>query len=248
MPASTHAIAATIDHTWLPEWPIQGLSHDETTTKLTQLCTEAKTNGFAAVCVRPAHVAACVALLGGSTVQVATVIGFPQKKVVLANEQQAPTIGSAYSDDKIAEITQALADGATELDIVWDVGAFLTGADLGHVEGTVAELAAYKAAAGDTPIKLIVEIDLLPELYHTLAAELCAKAGLAMIKTNTGYVTGGTGATVTAIKAFKQGLGSAYPNQTGIKASGGVKTPVDAKAMVAAGATRIGTSNGIALL
>ncbi len=247
MPASTHAIAATIDHTWLPEWPLQDMSDDDVATKPTQLCTEAKTHGFAAVCVRPAHVAACVALLGGSTVQVATVIGFPQHKVTLGDEQQAPTIGSVYLEDKLAEIKHAIADGATELDVVWDVGAFLTGADLGRVEGTLAELKAYKAAAGDTPIKLIVEIDLLPELYHPLAAELCAKVGLAMIKTSTGYVQGGTGATVAAIAAFKQGLGDKYP-AVGIKASGGVKTPAQAKAMVAAGANRIGTSNGVALL
>lgn len=240
----TTAIAEIIDHTWLPELPY----NNNPTEPLTQLCQAAISYQFAAICVRPQHVGQCQHLLAGHPVGLATVIGFPAKKVQLNDEWQAPTIGSAYLDNKLAEIHQALADDATELDIVWDVGAFLTGADLGKLAGTQAELAAYKAAAGEIPIKLIIETDLLPPAYVPLAAELCAKAGLAMVKTSTGYVQDGKGATVEAISAIRTGLGEAYPEKLGIKASGGIRTPSDAQTMVDAGATRLGTSNGVGLL
>lgn len=240
----TSNIAQLIDHTWLPELPVK----PEVDTPLSRYCKEAIKHGFAGVCVRPDYVAQCADLLQGSNVALAAVIGFPAKKVGLSAEWNAPTIGTAYVEDKCAEIAQVIADGATELDIVWDVGAFLTGADLGKTKGTEAELAAYINAAGGVPIKLIIEIDLLPPKYLPLAAKLCKQAGVAMVKTSTGYVTGGNGATVEVIMAIKAALNNNYPASIGIKASGGIRTPEQAQAMVTAGATRLGTSNGITLI
>lgn len=240
----TTNIVQLIDHTWLPELPVK----PEVDPPLSRYCEEAIRHGFAGVCVRPDYVTQCADLLQGSNVELAAVIGFPAKKVDLSAEWNAPTIGTAYVEDKCAEIAQVIADGATELDIVWDVGAFLTGADLGNTAGTEAELATYIRAAGDIPIKLIIEIDLLPPKYIPLATELCKQAGIAMVKTSTGYVTGSKGATEAALVAIRKALGEAYPNKVGIKASGGIRTPQQAEAMVEAGATRLGTSNGLALI
>jgi deoxyribose-phosphate aldolase len=237
-------ITQLIDHTWLPELPVK----PEVDPLLSRYCEEAIKHGFAGVCVRPDFVAQCADLLQGSNVALAAVIGFPAKKVDLSAEWNAPTIGTAYVEDKCAEIAQVIADGATELDIVWDVGAFLTGADLGNTAGTEEELAAYVKVAGGLPIKLIIEVDLLPPKYIPLAVQLCQQAGVAMVKTSTGYITGGKGATEEALVVIKEALGEAYPNKVSIKASGGIRTPEQAEAMVEAGATRLGTSNGLALL
>lgn len=237
-------LAALIDHTWLPQ---QTELPDNPEATLQQLCDTARKYQFAAVCVRPEHITHCVQQLQGSGIAVASVIGFPPVKSSLKEEQTNPTIGREHTGDKVAQIQHAVAAGATELDVVWDVAAFCQGANVNETHGTVAELEAYKQAAGVVPIKLIIETDLVPAAFWGEAARLCAQTGMGMVKTSTGYVEGGQGATVAAIETLKEALGVAYP-RVGIKASGGIRTHQQARALVEAGATRLGTSNGRALL
>ena len=203
------------------------------------------------VCSVLPYVAQAKALLAQrSNIQVATVIGFPLKKVTLDAENQAHTIGNAPLANKLAEIAEAKALGATELDVVWDVAQFLTGVAANNTAAPQAELSALMAAANvgtPTPVKLIIETDILPFETVALAAQLCAKAGVAMVKTCTGYVTGGQGATVPIIQSIRTALDGMGAQHIGIKASGGIKSKAQADALILAGANRLGMSQTLVL-
>ncbi|EST56404.1 deoxyribose-phosphate aldolase [Brevibacillus panacihumi W25] len=207
---------AYIDHTLLKPEATQAM--------IDKLCEEAKTHSFASVCVNPYWVARAAELLKGTSVKVCTVIGFP--------------LGASTSAVKAAETRDAIANGATEVDMVLNVGALKSG-DLKQVRSDVA---AVKQAAGDILLKVILETGLLTDEEKEIACKLCVEAGADYVKTSTGFGPGG--ATVADIALMRRAVG----RDVGVKASGGVRDRETALAMVEAGATRIGTSSGISIV
>jgi deoxyribose-phosphate aldolase len=239
--ADPQCLAQWIDHTKLTF----GADENETVA-IQQLCAEARSANFYVVCVRPQHVVLAKSYLSGSAVKVATVIGFPVQKVALTAERQQPTIGSFSTPDKLAEIHQALINGADELDVVINVAALKQDVkDDG--QRVLQELQQMVSLAGLVPIKVIIEIDLLSDAEIGQATRWCAQAGAAMVKTSTGMVEGGQGATLPAVQLIADTL--RHMNAAlGIKASGGIKTREQALAFVRAGVSRIGTSSGLAIV
>lgn len=206
-----HYLTSYVDHTWLPEWPFDGRFD------LKAFCQQAMDLACAGVCVRLPYIAQAKALLAPNpAIQVATVIGFPPRKVTLEAETHLPTVGNAPLAEKLAEIAEAKALGTTELDIVWDVAQFLTGVAANNTAATQAELDALMAAANTgnpTPVKLIIETDLLPPETLPLATQLCAQAGVAMVKTCTGYVVGGKGRLCLLFRVFAPRWTTWVPNR-----------------------------------
>ena len=181
-------------------------------------CAEADRFGFAAVCLAPTHVRQAVELLHGRAPAVCTVIGFP--------------LGASTAATKLYEAQDAAENGATELDVVINLGWLKSG----QTNPLHRELADIVEATGQT-VKAILEMGLLDEAEKRLAAEVCMDAGVAFLKTSTGWQGGATVADVQLLKAITQ-------DRVGIKASGGIRTPEQALALVEAGATRLGTSRG----
>jgi deoxyribose-phosphate aldolase len=188
------------------------------------LCREAAEYKFAAVCVNPCYVDLAVSILADTDVKVATVIGFP--------------LGASLSIVKAFEAKQAVLHGADELDMVINIGA----AKLGLWEGVLYDIQQVLAEAQGRVVKIIVETGLLTEEEKERACRIVLESGAQYIKTSTGFVPGG--ATVADIALFKSILG----DKIGIKASGGICTFEEATAMIAAGATRIGTSKGVTII
>jgi deoxyribose-phosphate aldolase len=188
------------------------------------LCREAAEYKFAAVCVNPCYVDLAVSILADTDVKVATVIGFP--------------LGASLSIVKAFEAKQAVLHGADELDMVINIGA----AKLGLWEGVLYDIQQVLAEAQGRVVKIIVETGLLTEEEKERACRIVLESGAQYIKTSTGFVPGG--ATVADIALFKSILG----DKIGIKASGGIRTFEEATAMIAAGATRIGTSKGVTII
>ena len=209
--------AKLIDHT--------ALKPDTKKEVIVTLCEEAKQHDFASVCVNPTWVETAAELLKGTDVKVCTVIGFP--------------LGANTPETKAFETTDAIAKGATEVDMVINIGA-LKDKDDALVERDVR--AVVEAAKGKALVKVIIETCLLTEEEKIRACELSVKAGADFVKTSTGFSTGG--ATVEDIALMRKTVG---PN-IGVKASGGVRDEAGMDAMVEAGATRIGTSSGVALI
>jgi deoxyribose-phosphate aldolase len=195
--------------------------------EITKLCTEAKDNKFFAVCVNPYHVRQAVKELASSNVAVATVIGFP--------------LGANLTDIKIAEAQRAISEGAEELDLVINIGALKDG-DIAYVTD---EIRAIVKVAKEHLVKVIIECDLLTDDEKRAATKACVDAGAAMVKTSTGFVKDGKGATVEDIKLMKEAMAGA---NLGIKASAGIRDGEKAKALIEAGATRLGTSAGVAIV
>ena len=189
-----------------------------------QLCEEAKEFDFASVCVNPTWVAVAYSILKDTDVKVCTVIGFP--------------LGASTSATKAFETKDAVANGATEIDMVLNIGA-LKSEMYDVVENDIK--AVVEAADGNT-VKVIIETSLLTDAEKVKACELALSAKAHFVKTSTGFSTGG--ATVEDVRLMKETVGSALE----VKASGGVRTLEDMEAMIAAGATRIGTSNAITIL
>ena len=212
-------IAKYIDHTLL--------SPAATPKDIEKLCEEAKENSFFAVCINPYYVRHAVKLLSSSQVAVATVIGFP--------------LGQNITDIKIAETQRALAEGAEEIDMVINIGALKDG-QTGFVRD---EIRAVVKTAGDRIVKVIIECDLLDEEEKIAAIRASAEAGAAFVKTSTGFVKDGKGATVEDVLLMRKTLGSA---RVAIKASAGIRDYARAKALIEAGATRLGTSAGVAIV
>ncbi|WP_208559651.1 deoxyribose-phosphate aldolase [Marinilactibacillus kalidii] len=201
------------------------LKPEATDSMIQQACLDAKKYAFKAVCINPTWVSYVSDLLNGTNVQTCTVIGFP--------------LGANKTEVKVAETKKAIADGADEVDMVINIGA-MKSEDFALVHDDIR--AVVKAAEGKALVKVIIETALLNRNEKIRACEIAKRAGADFVKTSTGFSTGG--ATPEDIKLMRTAVGP----DMGVKASGGVRSYEDAKAMIEAGATRIGTSNGIALL
>ncbi len=211
-------LAGFIDHTLLKP--------DATRQQIDRLCAEAAEHGFATVCVNPCWVARCADALQGSGVGVCSVVGFP--------------LGAAVTEIKIAETERALADGASEIDMVVNVGALKSG-DLVWVERDMAGVVAACRACGAL-CKVILEMAYLDETEKVTACVLAKAAGADYVKTSTGFGPGG--ATVADVELMRRIVGP----EMGVKAAGGVRDVTSAKAMIEAGATRVGASAGVQIL
>jgi deoxyribose-phosphate aldolase len=184
-------------------------------------CEEAKEMGAFSVCVNPAWVELCAAVLNDSEVKVCTVVGFP--------------LGANTKEVKALETKQAIENGADEIDMVINIG-FVKSLMLKHI---FEEIKAVKEAAGDVPVKVIVECSEVDEDFKVALFDIVASCGVEFIKTSTG--TTASGATVEDVKLMVEVGAGRYK----VKASGGVSDLASVKAMVAAGADRIGTSGGL---
>jgi deoxyribose-phosphate aldolase len=211
-------LAKTIDHTLLKP--------EATPAQVEKLCAEAKQYHFAAVCVNSTNVPQCVDLLKGTDVKVCSVVGFP--------------LGATMTAVKAYETEQAISAGATEIDMVLNIGALKAGNDKlvqDDIKAVVAAAHAHKVI-----VKVIFETCLLTDEEKVKACNLCKKAGADFVKTSTGLNT--AGATVEDVALMRKTVGP----DMGVKAAGGVRTRDDVLAMIKAGATRIGTSGGVKIM
>jgi deoxyribose-phosphate aldolase len=200
------------------------LKPDATEAEVKRFCEEAVAHGFASVCVNPVWVATVAAALAGSKVATCSVVGFP--------------LGALPAAVKANEAAAVVAAGANEVDMVIDIGALKSG-NTSRVE---ADIAAVKRACGPALLKVIIETCLLNHVEKVTACDLAVAAGADFVKTSTGFSTGG--ATVDDIKLMRATVGP----KLGVKASGGIRTADVARAMLQAGATRIGASSSLAII
>ncbi|NLC66862.1 MAG: deoxyribose-phosphate aldolase [Clostridium sp.] len=200
------------------------LKADTTREELVKLCSEAKENKFYSVCVNPSNVVDSKKLLDGTSVKVCTVIGFP--------------LGQITSESKSFETKEAIFLGAEEIDMVINIGK-LKDKDYEYVREDIESVV---LAAGDKLVKAIVETSLLTKEEIIKACELASLAGADFVKTSTGFAK--SGATKEDIKLMKKTVG----DKMGIKASGGIRTYMDAITMIESGATRIGASSSVAII
>ena len=191
-----------------------------------KLCAEAKQYDFAAVCVPPNFVKLAKEKLVGSTVQVATVIGFP--------------FGYSATEAKIAEIILAMVDGADELDVVANIAAIKNG-DWSAIADEINHIMPIIRSKNKL-VKIIIESGVLTDDEIIKCCDIYGIAGIDYLKTSTGYAE--KGASVEAVKLFRKHL----PDQVQIKASGGIRDYATAQLMIDAGATRIGCSAGVAIV
>ena len=215
---ATGGVAAMIDHTLLKP--------DATHAEIETLCREAAQYSFASVCINPTWVATCARLLRGTPVRVCSVVGFP--------------LGATTADTKQYETRRVIFDGATEVDMVINVGALKSG-DVRVVERDIEAVAAPCREAGVIS-KVIIEAALLTDEEKVTACTLAKAAGADFVKTSTGFGPGG--ATAADVALMRRVVGEAM----GVKAAGGVRDLEGLKAMVAAGATRIGASAGVRIV
>lgn len=213
-----NGIARMIDHTLLKP--------DATQDQIAQLCYEARAHHFASVCVNPTHVKLAAQLLKGSDVKVCTVVGFP--------------LGATPAAIKAYETQQAIQDGASEIDMVINIGA-LKSEDYQTVYEDIATVA-RTAHAGAAIVKVIIEAALLTDEEKVIASQLSKEAGADYVKTSTGFGPGG--ATISDVALMRRVVGPTM----GVKAAGGVGSYADAQAMIAAGATRLGASAGVKII
>ena len=209
-------IAKTIDHTLLKP--------DATKAQILKLCDEARTYGFASVCVNPSRIALAAEALKGTDVTPCCVVGFP--------------LGATPSESKAAETAVAVKNGAREIDMVIDIGRAKDG-DWAYVES---DIAAVKAACGPAKLKVIIETCLLTDDEKVKACQAAVRANADFVKTSTGFSK--AGATVADVRLMRQTVGP----DMGVKAAGGIHNRAEALAMLEAGATRIGASSGIAIV
>ncbi|MFV8755444.1 deoxyribose-phosphate aldolase [Nannocystaceae bacterium ST9] len=200
------------------------LKPDARAAAIDQLCAEARERRMCSVCVNPTWIARAKRALAGSEVRVCTVIGFP--------------LGANDSQIKRVEAEHAIAAGADELDMVLAIGRLLDG-ELDLVERDVAGV--VEAAQGRV-VKVILETALLDEPRIEQACVRAVAGGAGFVKTSTGFGPGG--ATIEAVRRMRQTVGPAI----GVKASGGIRDAATARAMIEAGATRLGTSASLAIL
>ncbi len=211
-------IAALIDHTLLKP--------DATATEIEELCQEAAEFGFATVCVHPTWVAFCARLLRGTGVGVCSVVGFP--------------LGATTPDVKQYETRRVIFDGAAEVDMVLNIGALKSG-DLRLVER---DIEAVTGPCHDSGVvsKVIIEAALLTGEEKVTASTLAKAGGADFVKTSTGFGPGG--ATIADVMLMRRVVG----DTVGVKAAGGVRDLEQMRAMVAAGATRVGASAGVRIV
>ncbi len=211
-------LAGYIDHTLLKQ--------DATVAQIEKLCEEAAKYHFASVCVNATYAALCAKLLKDTGVKVCCVVGFP--------------LGATLSSVKAFETDQVIADGASEVDMVLNVGALKTG-NFTLVKDDVS--AVVRAAhAKNVLVKVIIETCLLTDEEKVKACQICQSAGADFVKTSTGFSI--AGATVEDVALMRKTVGP----DMGVKAAGGVRSRDDVLAMIKAGATRIGTSGGVKIM
>ena len=200
------------------------LKADASEKTILRYCREAKEYGFASICVNTCFVPLVAKELKGSGVKTCCVVGFP--------------LGAMSTSAKAFEAKQAVADGAEEVDMVINIGAMKDA----RFDFVKKDIEAVVEASKPAIVKVIIETCLLTDEEKVKACELSVEAGAAFVKTSTGFSTGG--ATVADVKLMKETVG----DRAKVKASGGIRTPEDAKALIEAGADRIGAGNGIILL
>lgn len=209
-------LACFIDHTLLKP--------DAAADDIKTLCAEAMKHSFYSVCVNSSRIALAYAELGDSEVRVASVVGFP--------------LGAMDADAKRYETEMAVDLGASEIDVVMNVGKFKDGGD----QIVFRELRDVVEAADDRIVKVILETCLLTPEEIVRACHLVVESGAKFVKTSTGFSSGG--ATLDVVKLMRETVGEKF----GVKASGGIRDRATAEAMIAAGATRLGTSAGVAIM
>lgn len=211
-------LAKYMDHTLLKA--------DATLDGIDRVVAEAKQFGCASACVNPFWVPYVARLLDGSGVATCTVVGFP--------------LGASSTASKVFETTDAIANGADEIDMVINIGELKAG----HAELVREDIRAVAEAthAGGKLLKVIIECCLLTDDEKRLACLLCAEAGADFVKTSTGFSTGG--ATVADVTLMRECVGPDF----GVKAAGGIRTLADAYAMIEAGASRLGVSAAASIL
>lgn len=207
-------LASYIDHTLLK--PVA------TKADILKLCEEAKQYHFASVCVNPCWVSLCAEVLKGTGVNVCTVIGFP--------------LGANTSEIKAQEAALAIKQGATEVDMVINIGALKEG----NTEYVYQDILSVRKASESKILKVIIETSYLTDEEKKTVCKLAAKAGADFVKTSTGFSN--AGATAEDVKLMKEASGIK------VKASGGVRTKEDALKMIEAGASRLGASAGIKIV
>ncbi|AVN64178.1 MULTISPECIES: deoxyribose-phosphate aldolase [Mesoplasma] len=205
-----------IDHTLLKQ--------DATKAEIKQLCDEAIEFDFATVCVNSYWTSYCKELLKGTNVGITNVVGFP--------------LGACTTATKAFEVSEAIKDGATEIDMVLNIGALKDK----NYELVLEDMKAVKKAAGSHVVKCIMENCLLTKEEIIKACEIAVEAGLEFVKTSTGFSK--SGATFEDVKLMK----SVVKDNALVKAAGGVRTFEDAQKMIEAGADRLGTSGGVAII
>jgi deoxyribose-phosphate aldolase len=210
-------LSSMIDHTLLKP--------DATVEQIKKLCTEARENKFASVCINPYYIPLAVECLRGSGVTVCTVIGFP--------------LGATTTRTKVAEAKEAVENGAGEVDMVINIGALKSG-DMDAVRNDIESVVI--AVKGRALVKVIIETCLLTDEEKVKACSIAKIAGADFVKTSTGFSTGG--ATVEDVKLMRQVVGT----DMGVKASGGIRSYATAMDMINAGANRLGTSSGIKII
>ncbi len=221
MTLKSHELAALIDHTVLKA--------ETTARQIEQLCQEAIEHGFAAVCVNPIFVSRATGILRGKTSKIATVVGFP--------------LGANSLRTKLYETEQAITDGATEIDMVIAIGEMLSGNEA-YVRDEIQQIV---KCAGQIPVKVILENAYLSQAQKIRVCEFSRDVRAAFVKTSTGFAVSSSipiGATVEDVALMRKTVGAGL----GVKASGGVRNLATALQMIEAGANRIGTSSGVAIL
>ena len=200
------------------------LKQDAIKSEITQLCEQAITFGFASVCINPVHVELAFSILKDEIPKTCTVIGFP--------------LGADPVEMKFAETRFLVHQGVEELDMVMNVGAFKEG----EFELIYDEIGQVMDASDGRCVKVIIETCLLTKEEKILASNMVKNSGADFIKTSTGYSIGG--ATIDDVRLIRETVG----REMGVKASGGIKTLVDVKQMIDAGADRIGTSSAVEIV
>ena len=211
-------LAKFIDHTLLKP--------EATPAEIEKLCNEAKEYHFAAVCINPPYVKQCAQILRGTDVAVAVVVGFP--------------LGAHTTETKVFETKQAVANGASEVDMVINIGAMKAKQD--DLVRNDIRAVCDAAHAGNAIVKVIIEAALLTDDEKVCACQLSKEAGADFVKTSTGFGPGGATAHDVALMA------RTVAGELGVKAAGGIRNYEQAQAMIAAGATRIGASAGVKIL
>lgn len=212
-------LAKLIDHTLLKP--------NATKDDIARLCEEAKKYGFWCVCVNPTYVSLATKVLQKTDVKVCSVVGFP--------------LGANTPEVKAFEAEKAIDDGASEIDMVINIGA-LRSRDYELVKRDIREVAKRAKARKNSVLKVIIETGLLTEDEKVLACRLIKEAGGDFIKTSTGF--NAPGATVDDVTLIRNTVGPNF----GVKASGGIRTYSDSLKLIKAGANRIGTSSGVAII
>ncbi|HEU6446966.1 MAG TPA: deoxyribose-phosphate aldolase [Verrucomicrobiae bacterium] len=200
------------------------LKPDATISQIEKLCAEAREHKFFSVCVNGSRIPAARHFLESSDVKVVTVVGFP--------------LGAMSADVKRFETEAAIDDGAHEIDVVLNIARLKEGDD----KYVLRELIDVIEAADERTVKVILETCLLNDEEKVRACKLAVEGGAHFVKTSTGFST--RGATIADVKLMRETVGPKF----GVKASGGIRDTQSALAMIEAGATRLGTSSGVAIV